>query len=166
MFDVEYMFAKLRSKSVGETSTVMIPCEKCEEKNEATIDLENNLIVGEVPDNKVALSSDTGLIMKYPNMSEYLDLAQNDKLEPIDKIFGLVAISIDQIYAGDEVFDAADQTKDELLDFIGNLSSEQFGKVKAYLDAMPQATVNVQFKCQSCGHDNNIELKGLKNFFS
>ena len=39
MFDLEYLFLQLRAKSVGETVTLDIPCEKCEEKTEHTIDI-------------------------------------------------------------------------------------------------------------------------------
>jgi len=165
LFDVEYLFTKLRSKSVGETSTVMLPCEKCEEKNEVVLDLEK-LNLADQPDNRIDLGSGTGLIMKYPSMTEYLDVAENKDLDMIDKIFAVIAKCIDQIYSGDDVFDAADQTQQELIDFVGELSSDQFKKVQAYLDAMPSVSVDAKFKCNNCGHDNEIELKGLANFFS
>lgn len=165
LFDVEYLFTKLRSKSVGETSTVMLPCEKCEEKNEVVLDLEK-LNLADQPDNRIDLGSGTGLIMKYPSMTEYLDVAENKDLDMIDKIFAVIAKCIDQIYSGDDVFDAADQTQQELIDFVGELSSDQFKKVQAYLDAMPSVSVDAKFKCKDCGHDNEIELKGLANFFS
>lgn len=165
LFDVEYLFTKLRSKSVGETSTVLLPCSKCEEKNEVVLDLEK-INLGDQPDNRIDLGSGTGLIMKYPSMTEYLDVAENKDLDMIDKIFAVIAKCIDQIYSGDDVFDAADQTQQELIDFVGELSSDQFKKVQAYLDAMPSVTVDAKFKCKECGHDNEVELKGLANFFS
>jgi len=164
LFDVEYMFATLRSKSVGETSIVTLPCEKCEKRNEVTINLEE-LKVSEKIDNKIPLTSDTGLIMKYPSMADYLDLVNSD-LSDIDKIFGLVAISIEEIYSGDEVYDTASQTRKEVLEFVESLSAEQFKNVKKYIDAMPQTYVDANFKCESCGNDNSMKLKGLKNFFN
>ena len=39
-FDVEYMFTKLRSKSVGEVATLAIECSHCNTKNEVTANLE------------------------------------------------------------------------------------------------------------------------------
>jgi DNA-directed RNA polymerase subunit M/transcription elongation factor TFIIS len=166
MFDVEYMFTKLRAKSVGESSTVMVPCTKCEAPNEATIDLEKDLVVGEVPDNRIELSSDTGLIMKFPAMVDYIELAGEEGISDIDKIFSLIAISIESIYSGDDVYDASSQTKAEMLEFVENLSSEQFVRIKHYLDMMPSAKVDAKFKCKECGHENVVELRGLRNFFS
>src|SRR5210317_712407 len=37
MFDVEYMFTQIRSKSVGETSKINVKCQHCEERNEVTV---------------------------------------------------------------------------------------------------------------------------------
>ena len=42
-FDVEYMFVKIRSKSVGESITISPECNQCEERNELKEEL-NNLI--------------------------------------------------------------------------------------------------------------------------
>ena len=166
MFDVEFIFTRLRAKSVGESSTVMVPCTKCEEPNEATINLETDLIVGDVPPNRIELTSDTGLIMKYPSMVDYIELSAEADTTEVDKVFALVARSIESVYSGDDVFDADSQTREEMVEFVENLSSEQFVKVKEYLDNMPQAKVDAKFKCQKCNHDNVVELRGLRNFFS
>ena len=40
-FDLEYLFLKIRSKSVGETSDISIPCTKCEAQNKHTIKLDD-----------------------------------------------------------------------------------------------------------------------------
>ena len=38
-FDVDYMFTQVRSKSVGETSTVLSACTECREENEVKINI-------------------------------------------------------------------------------------------------------------------------------
>jgi hypothetical protein len=164
LFDIEYMFTKLRSKSVGETSRVTLPCENCEATNEVTINIDT-LRTGELPNSKIELTSDTGLIMKFPNLTEYMELVESD-METIDKIFALAAASIEEIYSGDEVFDAKSQTKAEMVEFVEGLNAQQFAKIKEFIDGMPQATIDVNFKCVECSHDNNIELRGLRNFFN
>jgi hypothetical protein len=163
MFDIEYIFTKLRSKSVGETAKVKLPCTKCEEKNSVDIDLEM-VQVTEKPDTKIQLTEDTGLIMKFPSLSDYQDV-QNSDASNVDKIFAIIVSSIDSIYSGDEMFDTSSHSKKELLDFVESLSAEQFKKVQVFLDAMPAVYINALFECESCGEHNEIELKGLANFF-
>lgn len=163
MFDIEFIFTKLRSKSVGETSTVKLPCEKCETMNKVDIDLDLAQITPK-PEKKIKLTDDTGLIMKFPSLADYTDIQKSDASN-IDKIFNIIITSIDSIYSGDEMFDTSSHSKKELLDFVESLSAEQFKKVQAFLDAMPVVYINALFKCENCGSDNDIELKGLANFF-
>ena len=39
LFDIEYVFLKLRSKSIGETSELEFKCTECEQANKVIIDL-------------------------------------------------------------------------------------------------------------------------------
>ena len=164
MFDIEYIFSKLRSKSAGETSEVKIPCSNCETPNQVKIDLEG-VGVTPVPEKKIELTDDTGLIMKFPSMADYLDIQNNEGLDNIGRIFAIIVSSIDSIYSGDEVFDASSHSKAELTDFIESLNGDQFKKVQTFLAEMPTAFVNADFKCENCGHENHVELKGMMNFF-
>lgn len=165
MFDLEYMFAQLRAKSVGETSKVVLPCQNCEEKNEVSIDLSKATV--NVPDQKskrVKLTQDVSIMLKYPSVSDIQNVQAAGKSE-VDAIFDLIAASIDSIYYNEEIFDAKDQSKKELNDFIESLSSEQFNKIKDFIQNFPAVTVTASFDCQSCNTHNDIELKGLNNFF-
>jgi hypothetical protein len=164
MFDLEYVFTKIRTKSVGETTKIKIPCESCEASVEVEVDLETGLKVSEGREKKIPLTDDTGLIMKYPSIDDYMDVTKSNDSE-IDKIFKLIIRSIETIYSGDEVFDASTHSEKELISFIESLNSAQFLIVKDFFDNMPQASIDVEYKCASCGHDHTMELKGMSNFF-
>lgn len=164
-FDIDYMFIKLRSKSVGESSTVQLTCTNCEHKNEYTVNLDNDVKVKKSPEKKIELTADTGLIMRHISMADYIDVVNSGK-NFVDQQFDLIAKSIDSVYSGDEVFDVADQTDDEIIEFLESLNSEQFIKVKSFIENTPHAYANVAYKCESCGTEHEFELKGLRNFFS
>lgn len=164
MFDLEYIFIKIRTKAVGETTTIRVPCESCETKVEVDVDLDTGLKVSEGRDKKIPLTEDTGLIMKFPSVDDFYDITQSKDSE-IDKVFKLIIRSIDTIYSGDEVFDASTHSEKELISFIESLNSAQFLIVKDFFDNMPQASIDVEYKCQSCGHEHKMELKGMSNFF-
>ena len=48
-FDVDYMFTQVRSKSVGETSTILHACQNCNEENEVKVRLDQ--IKVNIPEN-------------------------------------------------------------------------------------------------------------------
>jgi hypothetical protein len=164
MFDVEYIFAKLRAKSVGETAKVSLDCDKCEAKNNVTINIEDDINVTEQADPKIVLTDNMGLIMKYPSMSSFLDV-QNSENTEVDKLFDLIAMSIESIYEGEEIHDGDSHSTKDKVEFIDSLSGDQFQEVQKWMNNLPQAYVKVQYTCIECKHEHDIELKGLKNFF-
>ena len=73
MFDVEYMFTQIRSKSVGESTKVMIKCSECGHENEIGIDLSSaNVDVPEV-DNIIKISDEITVELRYPSLEVFID---------------------------------------------------------------------------------------------
>ena len=72
---------------------------------------------------------------------------------------------VDYIYDGEEVYYAKEQTKEELAEFINNLTAEQFTKVEDFFDTLPKLQQRVSYKCPVCQKEHNKVLEGLNNFF-
>ena len=70
------------------------------------------------------------------------------------------------IYTEEERFSAKDHTEEELDQFIESLSSEQFGKIREYVEQMPRLKHDVYFECIHCSHKNKLTVEGLQSFFS
>ena len=73
-FDIEYVFLRIRSKSVGEVSKVMITCpDDNETQVEVEIDLEEiEVHYPEGHTNKIELSDNIGIIMNYPSLDMFI----------------------------------------------------------------------------------------------
>ena len=76
-FDIEYLFLRLRAKSVGEEVTIGLkpfPCsqnngELCEKTSDVKINLEEVKVIKDGKHtNKIMLTDDIGIIMEYPNI--------------------------------------------------------------------------------------------------
>ena len=77
MFDVEYIFLQIRSKSVGEISKLKL---LCPDDEKTYVDIELNLDevkvqVGEDHTNKIELDKGMGMIMRYPTIDSFSELA-------------------------------------------------------------------------------------------
>ena len=69
--ELELLFLKLRSKSVGETSRIGYKCTHCEHSNELVVNLEDVQIdIGETKPNKVMITDKIGIKLKYPTAAE------------------------------------------------------------------------------------------------
>lgn len=170
-FDIEYIFTQIRSKSVGETVDLLFPCDmdhgEDDEKARVkiTIDL-SKLEVESKPEHnkKIELFGDVGIVMKYPTM-EIMRKFEGTDTNNIESIFDIVADSIDYVYDNEELHYAKDQKKEELVQFLNNLTSEQFNKVQLFFATMPRIKKEVEYDCPVCGLHHKKTLEGMQSFF-
>ena len=170
-FDLEYMFTQIRAKSVGEIIELIFPCDIDHgEDNEkarvkVSIDL-TTLIVEKDPNhnNKINLFGDVGVVMKYPTM-DVMKRLENLDTNDLDKVFSVVADSIDYIYQGEEIFYGKEQKHEELLQFLNNLTSEQFVKVQQFFATMPRIKKEIEYTCPVCQKQHRKMLEGMQSFF-
>lgn len=163
--ELEYIFLKLRSKSVGENSHVGIACTQCNEKNEFDINLESIVLdVNDLPQTKIMLTDTVGIIMKFPNSDDVLKNIDAKKSD-VENTYSVIVACLDKIFDIENVYDVSTQTKKEVQDFIDSLNKNQFEKIKAFFSGLPKLKHEADFKCTKCGHENHVELEGLENFF-
>ena len=58
----------------------------------------------------------------------------------------------------------ADEPEQSRLDFIESLTSNQFAKIREFIEKMPKMKYNLKYKCQHCGTDHDINLEGMQDF--
>ena len=173
VFDLEYIFTRIRGKSVGETIELMFQCDNDHgEQNKkavskVTVDINAiDVVRGEGHTNKIELFGDVGIVMKYPSIDVARELENQDGTTNVENIFSVIMDSIDFIYQGEDVYYAKDQTREELATFVNNLTSEQFVKVQKFFETMPKLTTTIEYTCPICGKEHKRVLEGLNNFFS
>jgi hypothetical protein len=124
-FDIEYIFMHLRAKSISETVEVVVNCE-CGEKIDTSFNIDQLKVVKpEGHSNKIMINNEIGIELKYPNIDDVVDVyATKDNQKVID----LIIKSIKAIYNQEEYWEASDQSKEELDEFVYSLTKEQFDK--------------------------------------
>lgn len=170
-FDVEYMFTQIRSKSVGESTTVTLPCKSCEERTPVKINLDEvKLSSGQIDLSKkhIQLTPDIAVELKYPSYDEFLQ--SNSIIEgntSSQLIYDMMASCIDAVIINDEDRIAIrDESAEEVENFINSLSGEQFEKIMEFVDSIPKISMDVEYNCESCNEPNKQKLEGLIDFFS
>ena len=168
IFDYEYLFTQIRAKSVGEEVDLYFLCDTCDDpkaKAHVTIDISKFAIeFPEGHDTKIELFDDVGVIMKNPGI-ETLDKLSKIKEGDIDSIFDVVAECIETIYTTEEAYNVKDQTKQEVIEFLENLTQEQFKKVESFFLTMPKLRQKVEYDCPVCQKHHVKTMEGLESFF-
>ena len=167
MFDVEYIFLNIRSKSVGEVSKLKL---LCPDDGKTYADVEVNLSevkvqVGDDHTNKIELGNGMGMIMKYPTIDSFKESGIKD-INP-NNMLEVISTCILQIYEeeGKKVYDTKDQTKKEVTDWIEQLNTKQFKDVQNFFDTMPKLKHEITIKNPKTKKESKIMLNGLNDFF-
>ncbi len=167
MFDVEYMFLNIRAKSVGEVSKLRVLCQD-DGKTYANVEVDLNEIQVQVNDdhtNKIELTDEMGVVMKYPTIDSFSTAGISNITA--DNMLDVIVTCIDHIYdkKGEEVFDAKDSTKKELMDFVEQMNTKQFQDVQAFFDSMPKLRHEITVVNPKTKVENIVALSGLNDFF-
>ena len=164
IFDLEYIFLRLRSVSVD--NIVKINFKDFEDSKVYEFDVNIDEISVKFPkktENTVKINSKTGIIMKYPSASLYGD--QDFLNLEKDHLFELIIRCVDKIYDGEEVYEAKNFSKKDIESFLENLSVKVFEQVQAFLTSTPKLEYVIDYK-NSLGNDRKIVLNKLSDFFS
>ena len=164
LFDLEYIFLRIRAKSVGEVTKLSL---LCQDDGETYVPVELDLEEIEVEfqeghTTKIELTEDVGIIMSYPTF-EFLDL--NIAEADVNTLFSLIGNSIHQIYEGETVHERADFNKKELKTFLESLTSEQFKKIQNFFETMPRLRHTIEIENPKTKVMNSVTLEGLQAFF-
>ena len=169
-FDIEYLFLRLRAKSVGEKVTIGLKpwnCPNnegklCENTTQVEINLEEVKVdKGKAPSSKIMLDDKIGIKMKYPDV----DAINLTGTTPETTGMNVITSCIDMIFTEEETHERDSFTDKELDEFIDSLNSQQFKLIRDFFDNIPVLKHTVKYKCETCGEKKETILQGLNSFF-
>ena len=104
LFDIEYIFLKLRSKSVGETVNLQITCPD-DEKTVVPVKVKLDDIEVQMTDNhtnKIYITDNITLYMGYPKLSDLKNYDSDDSVQ-IQQMFNILNQCVKEIHYGDDI---------------------------------------------------------------
>ena len=164
MFDIEYVFLRIRGKSVGEKVKLNLLCPDDEKTRvDVEIDLEEvDVQMSKDHTNVVDLTKDIKLIMRYPCLK---DMAGLDSTGKVSSIFEMIKRCIHEVHDGDTVYNRVDMSEKELDEFIDSMSTENFDQVSNFFETMPKLQHTIEVKNPKTKKKNEILIEGLQSFF-
>lgn len=162
-FDIEYAFIQVRSKSVGENSTVNAVCKECNTATSVEVPLDQILVHMPDVDKNIEITDNISVSLKWP---KYLDMiaADLDGLNTTDQTFRILVECIDEVITENEVIKFSEEPLQERLDFLESLDSKQFARLRDFVEAMPSVSHTLTYECSDCKKEKTIELKGMQDF--
>ena len=162
-FDIEYIFIKLRSKSVGENVELSILCsddEKTRVKQNIRLD-EIKVKFFDNHTNEIKVTDNIKVILDYPKLNDMLGMEDKNELE---LVFHILHRCIKEIHNGDDIINRVDFSDADLEDFIGQMTTSQFDLITNFFNTMPRLSHSVMVKNPNTGVDGEVTVEGLQNF--
>ena len=167
-FDLEYLFLKIRGASIGENIILTVTClDDNETQVEANININDvEIFKPEGHDKKIMFDENTGLVMKYPSMKEFVDREFLQKEMKTEDVYEFIADSIDQIFDSEEVYDSSTTTKKEFRTFVDSLTTRQFEKIQKFYETAPKLSHTFKVVNPNTGKESSYTIEGLQSFFA
>ena len=163
IFDIEYVFLQLRTKSVGETATIKV---KCPDDDKTFVDVtlkldEISVHMTENHTNVVQLTDNIKMLMKYPLMG---DMKGVDFSDGITGTFGLISKCVYEIHDKDAIYNRVDMSDKELDDFVDTMDTKQFENIMEFFNTMPKLRHAITVTNPKTKKKGEVMLEGLDSF--
>lgn len=161
VYDMEYIFLNIRSKSVSNTIELKITDPDDDNQYDVTVDIDKVKVeFSKDHDNVIKINEDITLIMRDPPYNVA------DKINADNIMTDIVAQCIDKILVGDDqVIDIKDHTKEEQDEFIDSFSSKTLKDLEKYFATVPKLKHTIKYK-DSSGKQKSLDIEGLASFFT
>ena len=164
IFDIEYIFLKVRSKSIGSKANVSVLCpDDGETKQVIEVDLDEiDVQVDEKHTNKIQISDDITVVMKYPRLEDTTIMKENDANSMVD----MITTCIQEVHHGETVIAEVDMNDLEKREFLESFNMEQFAKLTEFFDTMPKIRHYVKVKNPKTEVESDVLIEGLESFLA
>lgn len=164
-YEVEWLFLQIRSKSVGEISSLNIKCDSCENDTKVNVNIEEvGITMPEKRENIAKITPDFAVELKDPSIDDVVSAFQGDAND-VDGVIKMIATCTKTVFNGTETIEVTSAEIEDLVEIYSNLTQEQFTILQGFYEAMPKISKTVDFKCSSCQKDNQLTLEGFQSFF-
>ena len=166
MFDVEFLFLRIRGKSVGEKIELNLLCpDDGVTRVKTKLSLEDvgvNQKAGHT--NEISITDKIKIIMNYPTIKEMSGL-NTENSSDMDQILGMMKRCIHEVHDGETVHTKIDMSESDLDEFIESLTTEQFENVANFFDTMPKVAHSIEVTNPKTKKKGEVVIEGIQSFF-
>lgn len=167
LFDLEYLFVRLRSISVS--NIVKVTYVDVDDSKEYPIAVDLDKIEVKFPEGvstKIEIGPEEGFQMRWPLADLYAtpEFTTAGTTES-DLIEALIINSIETYFNGDQVYRLSENTREEVKEFLANLDINTYGKLREFVSNLPTIYHEVKYT-NSLGTEKTIKMTTLSDFFT
>ena len=166
MFDVEFLFLRIRGKSVGEKIELNLLCpDDGETRVKTTLNLEDvgvNQKLGHT--SEISITDKIKIIMRYPTLNDMVGMS-GEKEAGFDEVLSMMKRCIHEVHDEETVHNKVDMSESDLTEFIESLTTEQFQGLADFFDTMPKVAHSIDVTNPKTKKKGEVVIEGIQSFF-
>jgi hypothetical protein len=186
IFDMDYIWLKIRSKSVEEIVTIPFECRQALPEGETLPNIDGTTrdycgTVVQVPINldkieikknpkntpKIELQDGVGILLRYPTFETLQQITKLKETNNIDSSFDVIFECTVMLFESNgKTYEKEHIDKKEFIEFLEALSQAQFQKIMDFFETLPVVRHEVHFNCPRCRHEADVVIEGTRSFLA
>ena len=164
LFDFEYLFLKLRSRSVDNVAKFVVndPDTKLPVSLEVNID-DISFTRSEDHTKEVQINDEYMLYLKYPNIDDFISIIGKNPEDPLVNYY-IMTRCLDTLASDDEIHYFKDYKEEEINEFMDGISAEVVKEIGTFFDTMPKLRHEINYT-NTEGKDQTFVIEGTRSFF-
>jgi hypothetical protein len=139
----------------------------CPDDEETRVDVEINLedvgvLRSDDHTNEIELTKDIKIVMKYPTLSDMTGFSGEGE---VLLIFEMIKNCVHEIHSGEEIYNSVDISSEELDEFIGNMTTQNFDELNKFFETMPKLKHVIKVKNPNTKKTREVTIEGIQSFF-
>ena len=166
MFDVEFLFLRIRGKSVGEKIELNLLCpDDGETRVKTTLNLEDVGVSQKLGHtSEISITDKIKIIMRYPTLNDMVGMS-GEKEAGFDEVLSMMKRCIHEVHDEETVHSKVDMSESDLTEFIESLTTEQFQGLADFFDTMPKVAHSIDVTNPKTKKKGEVVIEGIQSFF-
>jgi len=166
-YDAQWLFLRLRQVSISDTVSARVKCPITGKFFETEIKLAKTQIVKDQKrSNKILFENNVGVVMRDLTLKDVFCDNALDVLDSYAAVLNLITKCIVQIFDENNVYDAKDISKEEMIDFVESLRKEHFDKISEYFETLPKMKLEDEVFSPHANQNIKVVLDNFMDFFA
>jgi len=166
MFDVEFLFLRIRGKSVGEKIELNLLCpDDGETRVKTKLNLEDigvNMKAGHT--NEISITDKIKIIMNYPTLNDMVGMSGKENAG-FNEVIDMMKRCVHEVHDGETIHSKIDMSESDLDEFIESLTTEQFQGLADFFDTMPKVAHSIEVTNPKTKKKGEVVIEGIQSFF-
>jgi hypothetical protein len=164
-FDIEYLFLKLRGKSVG--NVIELKYTDPEDNNQYNIQVDVDQVEVKIdPDhtNIIKITDTTGIVLKYPK-SDVTEKISTNITSEVELMFELMKYCLKEFYDETDTYEFDSYSDSDVEEFLNNQDITTYNAIQKFIETMPKLYYEVEYQRKD-GTIGKLVLQTLNDFFT